>query len=190
MFGCHANVCAQFREVLQLQFTSFFSCQSLSTSNGNQTLRYPTSFLETSSQARFASMLQNCFYFVALKQADILPLYDAVISFSCTASLLQHSLHRDLEYQFECHICKRKNIHAPRFIMSKMISDRNCSKAITQGMLSLNISASCSACSFSSVEDILLCPCRKNSKTSDSISKFLFSLFLWQTKMSSITLNL
>ena len=73
---------------------------SPSTNSSNQILRSPTFDQESFSQAHFVSIEQSCFGFEGQKPMDSPPLYDSVTSFSCKASLLQHNLHKGLEFQF------------------------------------------------------------------------------------------
>ena len=76
-----------------------------STNSSSQTLRFPTVALESSSQVQFASMKQKCSYFEGQKPKGNSLFCVIGFSFSCTASLLRHSPRKDLEFQFEFHIC-------------------------------------------------------------------------------------
>lgn len=81
----------------------------LSTNSSNPTLRLPTIHQDSSSRAHFVSMKQSYSYFVDLLQVDSSHFYESGISSSCKASLLQHSLHKDLVCQLEYHSCVRKD---------------------------------------------------------------------------------
>src|ERR1044072_2419059 len=79
--------------------------RSPSTSSSSQTLRYLASVQDSFFQVHFASKKLNCSYSVGQMPKGNPPFCVIGISFSCTASLLQHNLHKDLESQFECHNC-------------------------------------------------------------------------------------
>lgn len=99
-------ICVQLLETSWLAsiFRSLPSCPG--TNNSNQTWRFPTFHLGSSSLAHFASLMQSCFGSAGQTRAGSPLFYDFGISFSCKASLLQHNPHKDLVCQFGCHTWK------------------------------------------------------------------------------------
>lgn len=80
-----------------------------STNSSNPTSRSSAFHRGPSSRAHIASMMQSFVGFVGQLRVGNSPFYEIGTSFSYIASLLLHSPHMDLVYQFECHICNNNN---------------------------------------------------------------------------------